>query len=406
MPYEEQLNQQWLELPLPDENLAWDDMRRRLEEKDDDRFFFWWRRGCLGWLLILLVAGGAAWYFLRTGEPKNKEQRNDEVKEKPVSKIEVHKEPKDKKQEYKMKEEVGSNRTIEQRNNEQGNDEMKEEEKKAEEKKVEEKKDEVRSDEIKKEEVIVDEVKKDEVKKPEEKKEEQKKEEEKVEQKKEEKKKEKARLEFSGGIGLIQQVPLAGQHWNPYNSSGRKNSLTDYIPLIYLQMGKPNKWFIQGAFRYGAPQYTKDLLYKQQIITDTFNPGVSTIYKSVLKKTFYHQVPLTFNYVYKNISVGAGVQWNKFTSAIAEKTVSKRNNQTQADSLISKLINKVSGDSALAAGFKKSYWNAIIQAQVHVKKFSFGVRYTFGLEPFILQERNKSLQVFLNYELWRSKKKK
>ena len=36
LPYEEQLVQQWNDLPLPDEDMAWADMKRRLEEDDDD----------------------------------------------------------------------------------------------------------------------------------------------------------------------------------------------------------------------------------------------------------------------------------------------------------------------------------------------------------------------------------
>src|SRR4029079_10058482 len=99
------------------------------------------------------------------------------------------------------------------------------------------------------------------------------------------------------------------------------------------------------------------------------------------------------------------VQWNKFTSAISEKTVSRRNNINQTASLISKLLVKESRDSAIAAGFKKSYWQAVLQTQLRFKKLSVGVRYSFGLEPFMLQEKNSSLQVFLRYELWRRKKK-
>ena len=34
LPYEEQLSQQWNNLPLADENMAWADMKRRLEEDD------------------------------------------------------------------------------------------------------------------------------------------------------------------------------------------------------------------------------------------------------------------------------------------------------------------------------------------------------------------------------------
>jgi len=46
LPYEEQLASQWHDLPLPDENMAWADMKRRLEEDDDNGIIPIWLRGC------------------------------------------------------------------------------------------------------------------------------------------------------------------------------------------------------------------------------------------------------------------------------------------------------------------------------------------------------------------------
>ena len=40
LPYEEQLDQAWDTLPLPDEVMAWKDMKRRLDEDDDDRISY------------------------------------------------------------------------------------------------------------------------------------------------------------------------------------------------------------------------------------------------------------------------------------------------------------------------------------------------------------------------------
>jgi hypothetical protein len=66
LPYEDQLQQHWNDLPLPDENKAWEDMKRRLEEEDDDRpIIAWWRRGCLLWGFLLLVIFGSGLWFIR-----------------------------------------------------------------------------------------------------------------------------------------------------------------------------------------------------------------------------------------------------------------------------------------------------------------------------------------------------
>lgn len=233
-----------------------------------------------------------------------------------------------------------------------------------------------------------------------------------VKKKDDKKGKTKSPFIFSAGIALHQQLPIGGQKLTPYNSLGRKASLADYIPSVYLRLEKESKWFLQSEFRYGAPQYTKEFVYRQSSVPDTgSNPVYNTNTSNTLKKTFYHQLPLTFNYFIRpNWSVGAGMQWNKFVSAVSERQVSKKNNFTQVDSVVSKLIVK---DDTAGSVFKKSYWQAVFETQYKWKRFSFGARYAFGLEPYIRftlpgqgvrQERNHSLQLFIRYELWRQKK--
>ena len=65
LPYEEQLPHQWDALPLPDENLAWADMKRRLEEDDDRKPIAWWRRGCMLWGFLLVGLLATGWWIFR-----------------------------------------------------------------------------------------------------------------------------------------------------------------------------------------------------------------------------------------------------------------------------------------------------------------------------------------------------
>ncbi|MET0463767.1 MAG: hypothetical protein ABW007_11470, partial [Chitinophagaceae bacterium] len=60
---------------------------------------------------------------------------------------------------------------------------------------------------------------------------------------------------LSAGLALHQQLPIAGQKAVPYASQGRDFSLADYIPAVYFRFNRKHRWFIQGEFRYGAPQY-------------------------------------------------------------------------------------------------------------------------------------------------------
>ena len=67
LPYEEQLDQAWDTLSLPDEDKAWADMKRRLDEDDDDKIIVPPpRSGCgTGMLLIGLLLLGGLWILLR-----------------------------------------------------------------------------------------------------------------------------------------------------------------------------------------------------------------------------------------------------------------------------------------------------------------------------------------------------
>lgn len=224
--------------------------------------------------------------------------------------------------------------------------------------------------------------------------------------------KEKTPFVFSAGLGLHQQIPMSGQTFTPYSSQGRKASLADYLPSVYLRLEKEKKWFLQGEFRYGAPQYTKQFTYRQRLVPDTgSNPQYSTLTSYGLKKTFYHQLPLTFHYFIRpGWSIGAGMQWNLFKSAIAEREVNRKNNFTQIDSIVSRSVFK---EDTAGSIFKKTYWQAVVETQYKWKRFSFGARYAFGLQPYIQftlpgqpqrEERNHALQLFIRYELWRQKK--
>ncbi len=75
LPYEEQLAQQWNDLPLPDEDMAWADMKRRLEEDDDDGIIPFWLRGCGLWGLLLIALLGIGWWLFWKPKTSNKKEQ-------------------------------------------------------------------------------------------------------------------------------------------------------------------------------------------------------------------------------------------------------------------------------------------------------------------------------------------
>ena len=218
------------------------------------------------------------------------------------------------------------------------------------------------------------------------------------------------KLIVAAGLGLQQQIPIAGQTTVPYSYYGREGSLADYIPSIFVQLQKEKKWFVMGEFRYGAAQSVKELSYNQNTKLDSSSMNV-TMTTMRLKKTYYHQLPFSFNYYLKpNLSVGLGGMYSRFYGAVTEKETDTWNAQTQTSTNFKEIINiKHFTDSFLY----KTQVHFLVQADYQWKKFSFGLRYTKDIQPYIKytrpdgtvdEEKNQSLQLMVRYRIWQSGK--
>lgn len=215
---------------------------------------------------------------------------------------------------------------------------------------------------------------------------------------------------LAAGIGEQQQIPVAGQTAVPYSRYGRKGSLSDYVPSVYIQLHKEKKWFLQAEFRYGAAQSVKEFFYNRKTNFDSVTQNVS-VTTLRLKKTYYHQLPLTFNYYLKqNLSLGIGGMYSRFYRAITEKEIQTLNVQTQATTSFKEIIPiRNFTDSFLY----KTQVHVLVQADYQWRKFSFGLRYTKDIQPYIKytkpdgtvdEEKNRSLQLIVRYRVWKSKK--
>ena len=215
---------------------------------------------------------------------------------------------------------------------------------------------------------------------------------------------------LTAGIGEQQQIPIAGQTAVPYSHFGRKGSLSDYVPSLYLRWQKGKKWFVQGEFRYGAAQSVKEFSYNRKTKFDTTDQSI-TITTLRLKKTYYHQFPLSLNYyVRSNLSVGVGAMYSRFYGAITEKETDVYHTLTQTVTNFKQIIPvKHFSDSFLY----KTQVHLLVQADYQWKKFSFGLRYTKDIQPYIKytrpdgtvdEEKNQSLQLMVRYRLWQSKR--
>jgi hypothetical protein len=482
LPYEEMMDQQWNDLPIPDQEQSWEKMKLLLDEDDDHRRIIppVLLPGCGGWALILLAVLIGFWFFAHPERWFSHENKSAQQKEKhsvdssgrievnPTSVDTIHGLPADKKEAVAIQQKnqrlSGKNETgdtsisasVQNRSNghsiagsakvgistERGLEkQVKSGSGKKPKQAVQQTKTGIRvtgsgtgqeninRDTVKKQEPAViekgsknidslintqvtgfaksvtqqtDSTKKDSVKtetRP-------------VEKNKTEEQKKK--FYFSAGIGLQQQIPMNGQKATPYNIYGRKGSLADYIPSVYLRLHRPDKWFLDGGFRYGAPQAVKEVNYSTTAFTVFDTSGQQTISTTTtttsrLKKTFYHQVPFSFNYqLMPHLSIGTGLLYSRFHGAVSEVEVHKTRNQV--DSLVSKKLVQVPPKSD--SFFTRSQIHLLFQTEYEWRRLGIGLRYTRGLQPFLKytdaagvlkQEKNTSLQLFLRFRVWNSK---
>lgn len=451
LPYEDQLLQNWTDIPLPDEDAAWEDMRKRLEDEGDDRpFIFWWKPGCAWWGLLVAIliigwwiAGKQKEYDPVTGKVTseksdkkvNREQQSILQKDHPAinsiprrksdpgivlrrkttgtfitpgynSPFSTGKEPDVTAVTDAKEEKVAGTKprtmpgkvpgTISGTLPGTASETIPESVPPASESTISLSTPDSILPQLKT-------IKKDStiplpVLKP-----------------KQADSSNRSQFFLSTGIGLTQQVPVAGQKMTPYSATGRKGSLADYIPSVYLRVHKNEKWFLQAEFRYGASQYSKELLYQQVSIKDTGRNSMYTTNTSAkLKKTFYHQLPVTFQYQLKpDWWVGGGLVWNKFYAAVSDMESIRQNTNTQAETVVFKGLVSTKKDSS--GNFASSYFQATLESQYKWKRFTIGARYSFGLQPYLRfslpglgekSERNSSLQTFIRFEVWRARKGK
>jgi hypothetical protein len=224
-------------------------------------------------------------------------------------------------------------------------------------------------------------------------------------------------ISFSVGIALWQRldgnsnsvskvIPAGRDSAGGSNSAGK---LYDYIPSAFARMYKGEKWFLQAELRYRAPAYINNITFSQKSITS----GATTrSTEKILSKTQHHQAALTINYTpLKNLSVGGGFIWNRFSQAIVSEQTVLRIANLPRDSILSFKQTVYKGADT---NFVKSFFQLRAEVEYKWRRFSAGVNYTRGLQPYLrfilpngvrTEEKINSLQLFLRYKIWRSRKK-
>lgn len=237
-----------------------------------------------------------------------------------------------------------------------------------------------------------------------------------------EKTKQNNKIYFAAGAGLWQRIDNIGPKGNAYTPSGNSSGANalkkpfNYVPSVYARMYKGNKWFLQAEFRYKSPKKINNLLYSYSDFTIPFTT-TRVITSYYLTDVYFHQLPVTFNYfVTKNWSIGAGISWNKFNSAFAVEERTVLNSVLPGGGTKYREFKYEKSDSTnINIRLTDSYFQGILETQYRWRRFSLGLNYSFGLQPYLnynpqgtsqRSERNNMLNIFIRYELWKSKQKK
>lgn len=208
---------------------------------------------------------------------------------------------------------------------------------------------------------------------------------------------------FSAGISIQQPIQFAGQKAVAYGYKAG-TLVSDYIPSLWFRYERPNRYFLQGEFIYSAPQLVREFSFSRQTKPDTGRSSTTTTLH--MKKTFFNQVPISFNYfVRPNWSVGAGLGYAWLQGAITQREIV--NNGSQGQTLIKREILPVNGftDSFLY----RSHSLVLLQTEYKWNRLSAGIKYTRDLQSFItytapdgriIDKKNSALSLVLRFRIW------
>lgn len=223
----------------------------------------------------------------------------------------------------------------------------------------------------------------------------------------------KKNFHISIGIAEQQAVRLDCHCAYPDNVYTNTTAVKDYIPAVYVRLYPAKKWFMQAGLKIAAPQYVEEQLYKANVQNLPLN-YTTTSY--VLKKLYYTQIPVNFNYIIlRGWSAGIGVMYNGLSQGISEVNVHKKIFGSASDSLVSSQIITGRNDSNFAAIVKNNF-QGFIESEYRWRYLSFGARYAYSLQPYVhyadpftgklVEKKTSAFNFFIRVELWDSKKKK
>lgn len=217
------------------------------------------------------------------------------------------------------------------------------------------------------------------------------------------------------GFSLPLGFPLGDQKPGAYNINAKPNIISDFIPVPHLQYHINNKLYLQTEVQIMNPQYIQSVLLYQQ---KTELPSINTVhYNSVYaKKLYYFNIPVGIHYSpFQHFYLGTGLQFSSLVSGVALHEESSSVIGSGRTTLLSERYTKFKSDS-ISDRIDNSEFRLMLDANYYWKQFTVGLRYNQALSNYVsfrlnnaaplFQDKNKSVQFYLRYNLWEDHKKK
>lgn len=237
---------------------------------------------------------------------------------------------------------------------------------------------------------------------------------------------------FTTGLALNLNLPLSSQEMSNVNINGKKKSMPDYIPSVFVQYHFNDKLFLESELQVISPQFTPQMVLASKRFDNTTNQFKES--KVSLNKLYYLNVPVSVHYSpIKNLFAGAGIQYSYLRRSvlIEEITQWKKTGNDWNITEVSKTVKVKSNPNSerkehqnngrgpnqqpmtlvdtIAQSFRSSDWRLLLNASYNWKRFNLGLNFNIGINNYIetnvngnpipVQDRNKSIQFYLRYNI-------
>ncbi|MGZ5133524.1 MAG: hypothetical protein ACXWCG_00175 [Flavitalea sp.] len=217
------------------------------------------------------------------------------------------------------------------------------------------------------------------------------------------------------GFSLPMTFPLGDQKPGPYNVNAKPNTVTDYIPVPHLQYHVNNKVYLQTEIQLMKPQFIQPVLMYQH---RTEYPSTNSIhYNSIYaRKLYYFNIPVGIHYSpFQHFYLGTGLQFSSLVSGVAMREETSFVIGSGIRTVVNQSYEKFKNDT-ISDMIDNSEFRLMLDANYYWKQFTVGLRYNQALSNYVsfrlnnvsplFQDKNKSLQFYLRYNLWEDRKKR